>query len=191
MFIRHRRSARPMLAFARCPGPSAPQPEAIGPQTSRAGPLTMITGPIPCVVDCMLSMSNSGFADCPHGGQHDREVLGAATGHDGVDRDLLDRRLAGADHADDDVRVRLYPGEQGFDPLLSGDHDRQAVGPLAHMEDLERSRLVRRLVARGAQGHRWRPSSRSMMPGAAFAGDAGRGSRRRCPSRGEAGRSGV
>ena len=61
MFIRQRRRARPMLAFARCPGPSAPQPEAIGPQTSRAGPLTMTTGPSPCVVDCMLSMSKSGW----------------------------------------------------------------------------------------------------------------------------------
>ena len=94
-------------------------------------------------------------------------MLGAATGHDGVDRDLLDRGLAGADHADNDVRVGLYPGEQGFHPLLSGDHDRQAVGPLAHMEDLERRRFVRGLVARGAQGHSLRPSSRSMMRGAA------------------------
>ena len=167
MFIRQRRRARPMLALARWPGPSAPQPEAMGPQTSRAGSVDDDHRAHPVGRRLHVADVELGIAHCSDGGKHDREMLGSATGHDGVDRDLLDSGLAGTDLADDDIGFEFDAGEHRFDPLLGGDDHRQAVGPLAHVEELERGRLVRSLVARGAQVHRLRPSSRSMMPGAA------------------------
>ena len=60
MLIMHRRSARPMLALALCPGPSAPKPEATGPQLCRPGPLTKISGAVQWVVDCISAKSKSG-----------------------------------------------------------------------------------------------------------------------------------
>ena len=108
-----------------------------------------------------------GIAHCSDGGEYDGEVLGSATGHDGVDRSLLDGGLAGTDLGDDDIGLEFDAGEHRFYAVFSRDNDRQAVGPLMHVEEFERGRLVGGLMARRAQFHRLRPSSRSMMPGAA------------------------
>ena len=61
----------------------------------------------------------------------DRHRLRPAAGHDGVDRDLLDRRLCPErrDLSDDVVRVRVDPREHRLDARLGRRHDRQPVRP--------------------------------------------------------------
>ena len=59
MFIRQRRTARPIEALARWPGPRAPKPPAI-PQASARGPLTTISGVVECVVLWASDRSYSG-----------------------------------------------------------------------------------------------------------------------------------
>jgi hypothetical protein len=60
MLIIVSRSARPMEALARCPGPRAPKPLAMGPHQCRAGPLTMIRGAVQWVVPCISVRSKTG-----------------------------------------------------------------------------------------------------------------------------------
>ena len=60
MFIMTSRTALPMEALARWPGPNAPHPEAIAPHATRAGPLTMSSGAMQWVVACSSVMSISG-----------------------------------------------------------------------------------------------------------------------------------
>ena len=73
------------------------------------------------------------------GGQHDRQVLGQAAGHHGVDGDLLDRagHQVGRDDRDDLVRRPGRPGEHPQHPVLGGRHDRQPVGPAARVRRLD------------------------------------------------------
>ena len=130
-FMATRRTARPIVALARLPGPRAP-----------------------CCV-CMPSLGDEGAADdeaqrCAAGGrhhrvgvealvehgpeprEHDGEVLGPASGHDGVDRRLLGREVAAAllDRAEDIGCREPARREHLLHALRRGRDDRQAVGPL-------------------------------------------------------------
>ena len=65
-----------------------------------------------------------------NGGQHQREVLGRAARHHGVDRDLLDRAVGvvGRDFGDLLLRVAVYCGQHRSHALGRGRNDGQAVG---------------------------------------------------------------
>ena len=68
-----------------------------------------------------------------HGSKHPREILGFATGHDGVDRNLLHRDLHEVRWHDRNEFVRSVRGslEHAQHAGLGGRHDGEAVGPAA------------------------------------------------------------
>ena len=82
--------ARPMVALARLPCPKALMPEFI-PMARLIGPLTTTTGPTNQVVASTPCMLNSSVHTASTARQHHRQVLGAAPGHDRVDRHFLHR----------------------------------------------------------------------------------------------------
>ena len=65
------------------------------------------------------------------GGEDDGEVLGLATGHDGVGGDFADGNFAATlgEAADDFVGGSLSDGEEFFDALYGGRDDGETVGP--------------------------------------------------------------
>src|SRR5262249_51229795 len=74
------------------------------------------------------------------GGEHDRQVLRAAAGHDGVDRDLLHRRAAvvGRDERDQLVAGPARGRDGALDQTPGGRNDREPVGDAALEEALDR-----------------------------------------------------
>ena len=73
-------------------------------------------------------------------GQHHRQVFGLAAGHDGVDRDLLDRarRQVGRHQAEHLVGPARGALQHAQHPLGGRRHHRQAVGPAAVVAGLDR-----------------------------------------------------
>ena len=69
-----------------------------------------------------------GRLDCR---DHDGEMLGLAAGHDGVNRQLLQRgpRVAGLHHAERALGVGVSAGQYGADGVLGGRDYWEAVGP--------------------------------------------------------------
>ncbi len=72
-------------------------------------------------------------------GQHPRQVLGQAAGHDGGDRDLLDGGVdeVGRNRGDDLVGRTRGAAEHLDDTFLGRRHDRQTVGPAAGEHHLD------------------------------------------------------
>src|SRR3954463_7996112 len=102
------RSARPIVRFARQPGPSTPIPLCT-PIASATGPPTTTSWPAGWVVTAWPPMFKAGSSGAPTAagatgegrggprlarGEDAREVLGAAAGEDGARGDALERRLA-------------------------------------------------------------------------------------------------
>ena len=86
-------SARPMVALARLPWPSALTPRVHADRLA-IGPLTITIGPENCVVHSRPCMREQRIERGLEHAQHDRHVLGLAAGHHRVDRHLLDRARA-------------------------------------------------------------------------------------------------
>ena len=146
------RSARPIVALARQPGPKQP-----------GGAVHVEAGARGTVDDHDLrrARQRAGGAVAvallvqvrAHGCDHDRHVLAPAAGHHRVDRHVLggDDDFARRHRADDDVGLELGSGEEVGHELGGGRHHREAVGPAALVVVVEQLRVVRVLVTRCMQ----------------------------------------
>ena len=129
MFSRHSRTARPIDALARWPGPSAPKPPAI-PHASASGPLTTTSGVVECVVLWASNRSYSGRSSARSvamtigmwsGSQPAITVLIATFS-------MVVAEFERAHHAEARRRVLDRREHHALDPRRRRDHDRQAVG---------------------------------------------------------------
>ena len=88
-----------------------------------------------------------------HRGEHDREVLGAASRQNGVDGHLLHGApgVVGRHNRDDLIRSAARALEHAEHPLGGGRHHRQPVAPAARGAGLDRVLLISDRDAPGAE----------------------------------------
>ena len=141
------RSARPMVAFARHPGPKHPALQFTS-RCNRAGPLITTACAAPDNVPVTLWQLPFSFRCAAHRGDHHRHVLRSAAGHHRVDGGVLggDDDLAGRHRAEHDVGGELRGLEELRHRLRRGRHDRQTVGPAPGVVVLEQLGVVAVLV---------------------------------------------
>ncbi len=91
-----------------------------------------------------LGQVELGLEDRPDAGEHHGHVVGQASGHDGVGRNLADRGRASARTHGAEVEVGIEARSQhhALDSLWCGDDDRQAVGAVVGVQIVERGRFV-------------------------------------------------
>ena len=147
-FMMISRSARPIVALARSPGPKM-LPVLLKPSVLRIGPLTIDDLGLAGGALHQIGARRTTALERVHHRQQDREVLRAAARHDRVDRRLA--HIAGPvemllDH-EHLVWIALGLGQELVDELLDRRHDRQAVGPallVAVFDQLARAERRRR-----------------------------------------------
>ena len=155
-FMATSRSARPIVAFARLPGPSALW-RAFIPISAAIGPLTTAQSGGAAGARQHRVQVERRVEHRLERGDDDREVLRQAAGHDGVRRRLPHRHATAARRqvADQELGVgRLDDLEHRLDPLGRRRHDRQTVRPPAR-EELLLDVLLRecqRLAHQNARG---------------------------------------
>src|SRR5215475_6295369 len=120
-FTHTSRTARPIVAFARQPGPKTPAPQLTS-SAPRTGPLRTRSG-----------LGEFLVADGLDGGDDDRQVLGPASRHHRVDRDLLDGCPAVVRRHQCDQLAGAPPrcAYRAAHTLRRGRDDGQAVGETA------------------------------------------------------------
>ena len=181
-------SARPIVALARLPWPSA-LPPLFMPMRFAIGPLTMMTGPENHSVASRPCMENRGSSAVSITASTTGKVFRAAAGHHRVGGGLLHRALGevGRNEADDLVRPARGAGRASSRPAAAS-AERPAARRTSRGRTRLRSRPPRRRRRCGASSRcrsPWASASRSGMPGSCVSdpqpGLKCRQSRRRAP----------